>query len=301
MSSISLPHATRLPRGTASALLTLAVVVLASRPAAAQQETTAAERLGIRPGMHRVTLFGGWFFGETAHDASLPTPPLNSELYQLRIDAQDSSTFGVRYGYQFHEHWGFELSVQGMGTELANKRAFDRDAVAETLALTGLQPDEQAALLDRLDARSGPYDMDITLFEVGAVYIANPDGRWVIEAGGGVGWASSSLDGEPVIFEDLVASRQEQSSDEIIVANTLPSEDPTGGATCPTDDDPCVVLRSNDGLVWHVGAGVSYAFTDRVHLRLGTRVRVVENVVDPGDTFLSVDGTIGLSFWLGGS
>ena len=115
------------------------------------------------------------------------------------------------------------------------------------------------------------------------------------ELGGGIGWSSSSLD-RRLINEKLVltavAPRQ--------VVNTLPAADPTGGDECPFVDDPCVELDDASGLTWHVGGGVSFAFTDAVHLRLLLRARWIEQVTDPGDSFHMPEGTLGVSFVLGG-
>ena len=58
-------------------------------------------------------------------------------------------------------------------------------------------------------------------------------------------------------------------------------------------------MTAHGGLSWYGGAGIRYAFNEHVHLRMGSRLRFVEQVSDPGDSFLTAEMTLGLTFVLG--
>ena len=76
--------------------------------------------------------------------------------------------------------------------------------------------------------------------------------------------------------------------------------DPTNGAGCPTDDDPCVALDATSGLSWHALVGLRFAGSESFHVRLGFKLRLLESLTDPGDSTLTGETTIGVSFLFGG-
>ena len=45
--------------------------------------------------------------------------------------------------------------------------------------------------------------------------------------------------------------------------------------------------------------GFGYAFTPNVHFTLGTKLRFVEQLVDPGDSGITTEMTVGLAFLFG--
>lgn len=279
----------------------------ATEPAAAAPEQPAsrpaAERLGIRRGTHRASLFVGIIDAATVFDAQLLPPPITGEDHGMRAEMGSMTPVGVRYAYFFHERWGVELSLQQASTEVRNQRGFDRDEAAAILAESTLSEMEQTTILDRLELHAPPTDADLTLFDLGLTYACTPRKRWIAEVGGGVGWSTTSLS-RPAVIEDLVTSEPQRDMDGTpldprVVANEV--NDPTMGAGCPADDDPCRVLEDGDGITWHAQGGVSYAFTDHVHLRLGLRLRFFNRAVDPGDAFKHQEATVGVSFLWGGA
>jgi opacity protein-like surface antigen len=318
-------------RTSARVSLRLAAALLAvALPAAAQEEAPppdassgteaaaparASERLGLSEGRHRFSLFVGQQLGGTAREAEIATAPITggdpgnpsdppgSDPFRAVIDLDAGSLWGLRYGYMFRKKWGLELSWSQGSSDLSDGETFDAEDATTVAVLESAisDPAERAAMVSRLEARNGPFDIDTSYLDLGFVFVANPKGRWVAEVDAGLGWSWGDLDDDPALLERLVHSNVEEGTgDPYVIANTLPSEDPTGGEACPADNDPCVAMQDGNGLTWHVGGGVSYAFTDAVHLRMGVRFRWVEQVVDPGDSFLQTEGTLGLSFLVGG-
>ena len=268
---------------------------------AAVEPAKPVKPLRIPVHSHRISVFGGIQRGETIREQDLIAPPLNFELQHLIIDMDDSTAFGARYSYQLYERWGVEVSLTRASTEAVNRVPFDR-AYAEFIAeLSRINvPVVEAALVQRLDDHSGPYDLDVTYLDVGAVRIFNPRDRWVAEADFGLGWAHASLGTDPAVFEQLAHSSLGTPAAplEPVIANEV--VDPTGGLDCPSDNDPCVALRASGGLSWHAGAALSAVLTKHVHLRMGVRYRFVNHVTDPGDSYLTPEASLGLSFILGG-
>jgi outer membrane beta-barrel protein len=90
------------------------------------------------------------------------------ELSDRRIDGRkpeldDDVTYGLRYGYNFTDAWGLEVSIGR--TESSVTRLSGRDV-----------------------------DMDITMVDVNAIYHFNPGGSFVPYVLAGVGYASADLD-----------------------------------------------------------------------------------------------------------
>lgn len=239
--------------------------------------------------------------GQTARDVTVSAAPLDFPE-ELRIELDDAPIFGLRYLRMLPEryggnHWGVELSVSHGSFELFSHDEFDPEETMQVIMDANLSPPTDQELFDRLQLHAGPFDVDVTFFDVGATYVFTPQSRWVAEAGGGVGWSSSTLPGGRAIYEKLAHSVQVLPGDEVTIANEI--VDLTGGLDCPADNDPCLTMDDASGLTWHVHAGLSHAFTDNVHLRARGAVRFIEQVVDPGDSFVAVEATVGISFLFG--
>lgn len=304
------------PLSAATLLLAAGLApILCSTPVSAQDDEatvevpTASERLGLTRGRHRISLFAGAQTGGLALTEDIDTPPVD-DAFQLRVDFESSSTFGVRYGYQFHERWGFEVSYSRADSELADDKTlkdelarivFDPDPLGQDQTVlealqTQLSPDELDALLARWEERDGPFDIQASFLDLGFVFALNPRDRWVAEVNAGLGWAWGELDQGAVIFETPLTTQVSPAQ----LVNTLVEEDPTNGEDCPFRDEPCRRVEDGSGLSWHLGAGLSFAFTDSVHLRLNARARWVEHLTDPGDSFMIPEATAGVSFLFGG-
>ena len=302
----------RLPLFACLALLAAGPATAGSWLEEAGAESTApsaSERHGIRPGSHEIQIFGGGFRGDLAYSNDRIAPPLNAEPVRLRIELEGSGSFGIGYWYQAHERWAVGAQITSTSAKLQHETPFDRAAEEEALFShtvvqvnqgSELTDQQKTDLLDRIEARSRPRDADLTLIDIGAVYIIHPQGPWMGEVGGGLGWSSSSFGEEPMIWEQLFRNDCDpsDSSCQITVANELVN--PATAGRCPADDDPCVELRSKSALSWHGQAALRYAFTDAVQLRLGVKIRVLESVSDPGDTTVTSEGTLGFAFRFGG-
>lgn len=273
----------------------------------------AAERLGIRPGSHELQIFGGAFRGERVFEEDRVAPPLTAEPVQFRIELEGASSFGIGYWYQAHERWAVGAQVTRSSTEFSSATPFDRMAEEAVLfdfvvrtedrpegAPEDLSDQDKLDLLDRIEARSRPRDVDLTMVDVGAIYIINPEGPWIGEVGGGLGWASASSDEDPMLWEQLFRNSCDpsDSSCRITIANAIPESRST--QRCEDQQGPCAQLESASSLTWHVQAGLRYAFTDAVQLRLGLKLRVLESITDPGGSLVTQEGTLGLAFRFGG-
>lgn len=254
---------------------------------------------GIRKGTSRVSLFGGWRLGQTAKSLDVLATPLISAPVNMRIEMDDSAFGGLGYSYQWHDKWAFEASWSLSGTSLENPEKFDRAYTESILAQSAVPLADQAPLVDRLESHAGPYDLDVSTLDLGVTRVFSPKSRWVAEAGAGIGWGWGKLGTSPAIYEQLVHSIVEpMSGDLYVIANE--TVDGTMGQDCPADNDPCIKLEDGGGLTFHAVGGVSYAFTDHVHLRMAMKVRYLQRVVDPGDSLVTVDSQLGLSFLWGG-
>jgi outer membrane beta-barrel protein len=125
-------------------LAAVGALVLSAAPAAAQ----------VQSGSQEVHAYGGELFGDDLTDTTISgrTPKLDDDV-----------TYGLRYGYNFTDTWGIELSL-GQSANSA----------------TGLA--------------SGDVDLDLTTVDVDAVWHFNSGSRFVPYAVAGVGYASADLD-----------------------------------------------------------------------------------------------------------
>jgi OOP family OmpA-OmpF porin len=125
-------------------LATLGALATTAVPAMAQ----------VSAGSQEVHVYAGEAFGDdlTDRDVTGRTPELDDDV-----------TYGLRYGYNFSDAWGLELSLGQTNT-----------------SVTGLPGRDT--------------DLDLTTLDVDAVYHFNPSGRFVPYVLAGVGYASADLD-----------------------------------------------------------------------------------------------------------
>lgn len=276
----------------------------------AADSPSASDRLGMRPGSHEIQLNAGFFGGNLAYSNDLTAPPLTAEPVRMRIELDSGGSFGIGYFYQAHENWAFGGTLTRTSTELAHQTPFDRATEEEVLfpafVTSPSQGDEltmqqKIDLLDRIEAHSKPRDVDLTMLDISAIYIMNPQGPWIGEFGGGLGYVSADSDEDPMVWEVLWRNECDPTDPNcgITVANEL--VDPSGGRACPIDDDPCVTLNSNSNLSFHAIAGLRYAFSDTIQFRLGAKLRVLDAVTDPGDSIVTGEATAGVVFRFGGN
>ena len=279
-------------------------------PAPAPAAPPAADRIPYRRGVSRITLFGGAFKGGVARDAGILAAPITGQPgtsnypaeSPLRVNLDNSAIFGARYAWFLDNHWGIEGAYSHVNGKFIDPDGFDETAIRAKLNQTILLDAEKDLLVQRLRAHSGPFDAKVGFLDLGAVYVFNPKSKWPFEAAAGLGWASSSISGSlgnTVVFERLVTSDAVTPGAVIAIANEL-QPDPFVERGCLADNDPCIEMKSASGLTWHLGAGVEYAFTPHVHLAVGSRLHFLSHVLDPGDQFVVVEGTFGVSFLLGG-
>jgi opacity protein-like surface antigen len=275
---------------------------------AATDAPSASDRLGMRPGSHEVQLYGGFSNGGMAYSNDMQAPPLTAEPVRMRIELDSGSSFGIAYNYQVHENWLVGGSLSFASSEFNHQDEFDFATEAEFLASAQvLHPaqgpeltlEQKEDLLARIEANSQPRDVDLTMLDVSAIYLLNPEGPWVGEFGAGIGYASASADEDPMVWEMLFRNECDPTDPNcaITVANELTNPDPSN---CPSGNDPCVTLTTTSNLSWHAMAGLRYSFTDAVQFRAGVKVRLLEAVTDPGDSMVVSEATAGVVFRFGG-
>ncbi|HEY4367597.1 MAG TPA: porin family protein [Steroidobacteraceae bacterium] len=147
-------------KGTLVGLTALGALVLNAAPAVAQVEA----------GSQEVDIYAGEFFGGDLTDTAISgrKPTLNDDL-----------TYGFRYGYNFTDSWGTELSLGNTATSVSHLPRGDRD-------------------------------FDLSTLDIDAVWHFNSGTRLVPYVLAGVGYASSNLDnpirgtvnGRPVAIGD---------------------------------------------------------------------------------------------------
>jgi outer membrane beta-barrel protein len=122
----------------------LGALLLNTAPASAQ----------VPAGSQEVDAYAGALFGDDVTNTQISgrTPKLDDKL-----------TFGLRYGYNFTDAWGFDASL-------------------------GYSPNKVTGLA------GGDVDLDLTTLDLDAVYHFNPGGRIVPYVLAGAGYASASLD-----------------------------------------------------------------------------------------------------------
>lgn len=178
----------------------------------------------VTAGSQEVSAYVGEAFGDDVSDRKINgrTPELDDDL-----------TYGLRYGYNFTDAWGLELSLGQTNT-----------------SVTGLPTRD--------------VDLDLTTFDVDAVYHFNPSSRFVPYVLAGIGYASADLD-RPIVA----------------TANGVGS----------------VRVNDDNGFTLNAGVGAKYFITDTVSLRLDARYRYLDKVIDRYDDSLNTfETTLGVGF-----
>ena len=286
-----------------------------TEPAAAEPAPPPVEEAKpyFRQGRHRVKLGFTWNSGNTARDAGILAAPLTGEpgatnypaATPLRVEMDSGGQFNLGYSYFFDSRWGLDLGLGWQPTKFEDPN-FDLAEIDAQLATTVLTDSQKAHLRDRLIAHGQTHDASVLYLDVGAVRVFGAAKKWPFEVGGGIGWSFASLDdttiGDRIVYERRVTSRSVNPGDLVEVANDVPA-DPAPGfveAGCLADNDPCIEMTEADGLTWHVSATLHRAFNDHVMLDIGGRLRYVEQVLDPGDSFVTSELGVGISFLFGG-
>ena len=177
----------------------------------------------VRGGTQEVDVYGGALFGDTLTDTAISGS-------KPKLD--DDVTYGVRYGYNFTDAWGLEMSV-GNTASSATKLA------------------------------GGDIDLDLTTFDVDAVWHFLPGSRFAPYLVGGVGYARANLD------------------------------DPIRG----TVNGQPVTIDDDGGFSLNAGIGAKYFVTDRFLVRLEGRYRYVDAAVDKfKDSLSTVETTLGVGW-----
>jgi outer membrane beta-barrel protein len=178
----------------------------------------------VTAGSQEVGAYVGEAFGDDLSDRKI-----NGRTPEL----DDDLTYGLRYGYHFTDAWGLELSLGQTNT-----------------SVTGLSTRD--------------IDLDLTTFDVDAVYHFNPGSRFVPYVLAGIGYASADLD-RPI-------------------TGTV-----NGGGPVRISDD--------NGFTLNAGVGAKYFITDTVSLRLDARYRYLDKVIDRYDDSLNTfETTFGVGF-----
>jgi opacity protein-like surface antigen len=159
-----------------------------------------------RSGTHELHAYGGELFGD--------------DLTNTRISGQtpaldDDLTYGVRYGYNITSAWGVELSLGQSAS-----------------SVTGLP--------------GADTDLDLTTFDVDAIWQFDTNARLVPYVLAGVGYARADLD----------------------------------KSIRGTANGRVVSIADDSGFTLNAGAGVKYFTTDRFVIRLEARYRYLDAVVD---------------------
>jgi len=178
----------------------------------------------VSAGSQEVHAYVGEAFGDDLSDRRINgrTPELDDDL-----------TYGLRYGYNFTDAWGLELSLGRTNT-----------------SVTGLPGRD--------------IDLDLTTFDVDAVYHFNPGSRFVPYVLAGIGYASADLD-RPIVGT---------------VSGVGPSR-----------------INDDSGFTLNAGVGAKYFLTDAVSLRLDARYRYLDKVIDRFDDSLNTfETTFGVGF-----
>lgn len=194
-------------------LAAFGVLMLSTVPAIAQ----------VQAKTHEVHVYGGEMFGDdlTGSAVSGQTPELDDDI-----------TYGIRYGYNFTESWGLELSL-------------------------GQSPNSVTGLA------GGDADLDLTTFDVDAVWHLNPSARLVPYVLAGLGYATADLD-RPIVG---------------------------------TVNGQNVSIGDDSGFTLNAGVGAKYFVTDRFLIRLEARYRYLDGVVDNFDESLNTfETTLGVGW-----
>lgn len=183
----------------------------------------AVPALAQDAGKQEVSVYAGALFGDDVTDRAITGRT-------PKLD--DSFTYGLRYGYHLTDQLGVELSVG--------------ESPGKVTRLTG-----------------GNIDLDLTTFDVDAVWNFRNGTRFTPYVFGGVGYAFADLDRR--------------------IAGTV------GTTPVAIDDD--------DGFTLNAGLGARYQATDHLFLRAEARYRYLDKVVDRFDDSLNtVETTLGVGY-----
>jgi opacity protein-like surface antigen len=177
----------------------------------------------VRARSQEAEVYAGALFGDDLTDTRISGR-------QPKLD--DDVTFGLRYGYTFTDAWGIDAAL-------------------------GYSPNKATGLA------GGDVDLDLTTFDVDAVYHFNPAGRIVPYVLAGAGYASANLD----------------------------------HALQGTVNAQPVTIRDDDGFTLNAGIGAKYFATEHLLFRLEGRYRYLDKVVDHFDHSLNTfETTLGVGY-----
>jgi outer membrane beta-barrel protein len=174
-------------------------------------------------GRQELHVYGGELFGDDLTD---------TDVSGRTPELDDDITYGVRYGYNFTDAWGIEASLGQTPTTATN--------------LAG-----------------GDVDLDLTTFDLDAVWHFDLGNRLVPYVLAGAGYAKADLD-RPILGT-------------------------VNGQAVSIDDD--------EGFTLNAGVGAKYFVNDRFLVRLEARYRYLDAVVDRFDDSLNtVETTLGVGW-----
>jgi outer membrane beta-barrel protein len=174
-------------------------------------------------GKQEVSVYAGALFGD-----DLTSQAISGRTPKL----DDSLTYGLRYGYNITDQLGIEASLGESPSKVKN-------------------------------VPGGDIDLDLTTFDVDAVWNFRNGTRFTPYAFAGVGYAIADLD------RDILG---------------------TVGATP-------VSIKDDKGFTLNTGVGAKYQATDHLFLRAEARYRYLDKVVDRFDQSLNtVETTLGVGY-----
>jgi outer membrane beta-barrel protein len=177
----------------------------------------------VRDHTQEVDVYGGELFGDTLTD---------TEISGRKPELDDDVTYGIRYTYNFTDAWGLELSAGNTSSKVTKLAGTD-------------------------------IDLDLTTFDVDAVWHFLPGSRFAPYLVGGAGYARADLD-KPILG--------------------------TVGANA-------VRINDDGSFTLNAGIGAKYFFTDRFLIRVEARYRYVDSVLDRFDDSLNtVETTLGVGW-----
>jgi outer membrane beta-barrel protein len=183
----------------------------------------AVPALAQDAGKQEVSVYAGALFGD-----DLTSQAISGRTPKL----DDSFTYGLRYGYNFTDQFAIEAALGESPSKVKN-------------------------------VVGGDIDLDLTTFDVDAVWNFRNGTRFTPYAFAGVGYAIADLD-----------------------RNILG----TVGATP-------VSLKDDDGFTLNAGLGARYQATDHLFLKAEARYRYLDKVVDRFDDSLNtVETTLGVGY-----
>jgi outer membrane beta-barrel protein len=183
----------------------------------------AVPALAQEAGKQEVSVYAGALFGD-----DLTSQAISGRTPKL----DDSFTYGLRYGYNFTDQFAIEASLGESPSKVKN-------------------------------VAGGDIDLDLTTFDVDAVWNFRNGTRFTPYAFAGVGYAIADLD------RDILG---------------------TVGATP-------VSIKDDKGFTLNTGVGAKYQATDHLFLRAEARYRYLDKVVDRFDQSLNtVETTLGVGY-----